>query len=208
MRLLHTSSYELHEFFGSNIPEYAILSHTWEEEEVLFSDLRDPSQEIATRKKGWQKVLGTCKCAKEDGLEWVWIDTCCINKESSAELSEAINSMFKYYRDAFVCYAYLSDYRIEESGYPDQERGKAAFGKCRWFTRGWTLQELLAPADLVFFDAEWQDMGTKIGVRDAVSRATGIPAVVLRDGDLRGMSIAARMSWAADRQTAREEDRA
>jgi hypothetical protein len=209
MRLLHTFSYELHEFIGSKIPEYAILSHTWEEEEVLFSDLRDSSSRDTSRhKKGWQKILGACKRAREDGLEWVWIDTCCINKESSAELSEAINSMFKYYRDAFVCYAYLSDYQVQKNGYPDQGRGIPVFGKCRWFTRGWTLQELIAPSDLVFFDADWNDMGTRWGLMGMISRVTSIPTIVLRHGDIKDISIAARMSWAADRQTSREEDRA
>ncbi|KAF5343977.1 hypothetical protein D9758_012905 [Tetrapyrgos nigripes] len=209
MRLLNTSTYELEEFVGSFIPEYAILSHTWEDEEVLFSDLRDEfTRKAAELKNGWQKVLGTCRQARIDGLEWVWIDTCCIDKESSAELSEAINSMFRYYGDSFVCYAYLSDYRITVAGYPDARNGNATFERCRWFTRGWTLQELLAPADMVFFDAEWKDMGTRLGLRDAISKVTGIYTIVLVDGDLQRISIAAKMSWAADRQTTREEDRA
>ncbi|KAF5343982.1 hypothetical protein D9758_012902 [Tetrapyrgos nigripes] len=209
MRLLNVFSYELKEFFGSNIPEYAILSHTWEEEEILFADLRDSTaREAATRKKGWQKVSGTCRRARDDGLDWVWIDTCCINKEGSAELSEALNSMFRYYLDSFVCYAYLSDYRIMVAGYPNTKTGNATFESCRWFTRGWTLQELLAPADIVFFDAEWKDMGSRLGLRDAISKVTGIPTTVLKDGDIEDISIAAKMSWAADRQTTREEDRA
>ncbi|KAF5337657.1 hypothetical protein D9758_012997 [Tetrapyrgos nigripes] len=215
MRLLNTSTYVLQEFNGPSIPIYAILSHTWDDEEVLFSDLRHSwSRDAATRKKGWQKILGTCKRARDDDLKWVWIDTCCINKESSAELSEAINSMFRYYRGAFVCYAYLADYSVRRDGYPDMGQGQgvragnAAFRRCRWFTRGWTLQELLAPANLVFFDAEWKDMGTKIGLKEAVSRVTRIPLDVLLHGDLRNISIAAKMSWAAERETTREEDRA
>ncbi|KAF5363156.1 hypothetical protein D9758_008343 [Tetrapyrgos nigripes] len=210
MRLLNTSTYELEEFFGSNIPEYAILSHTWEEEEILFSDLRDESsRQNAKLKKGWDKVLGACERALYDGLEWVWIDTCCIDKQSSAELSEAINSMFSYYRDSFVCYAYLSDYHISITGFPDvHNAGRISLGDCRWFTRGWTLQELLAPFDLVFFDAEWEDMGTKYSLREAVSTITRIPPHVFVDKDITSFSIAARMSWAADRQTTREEDRA
>ncbi|KAF5363158.1 hypothetical protein D9758_008344 [Tetrapyrgos nigripes] len=211
MRLLHTSRYELREFSGPDnaIPEYAILSHTWEDDEVLFSDFRcQSSLEKAKSEKtrSWHKLLKTCERAKYDGLEWVWIDTCCINKESSAELSEAINSMFRYYSDAFVCYAYLSDYLIREHDYPDVEHGNAAFSNCRWFTRGWTLQELIAPDQVVFFDAEWRDLGTKTGMKEAVSSVTGIPVQVFEDGSLLNTSIAAKMSWAAERQTTREED--
>ncbi|KAF5348400.1 hypothetical protein D9758_010896 [Tetrapyrgos nigripes] len=209
MRLLHTSAYELKEFIGSNIPAYAILSHTWEGTEVLFSDLQDEStRKVAELKKdrSWKKVLGTCKRARDDGLEWVWIDTCCINKESSTELSQALNSMFRYYQDAFVCYTYLSDYHIENDSYPDELHGNASFQNCHWFTRGWTLQELLAPDSLVFLDAEWRDMGSRFGLREAISKVTGIPSQVLEDGDLEDYSVAAKMSWAAGRQTTQEED--
>ncbi|KAF5339513.1 hypothetical protein D9758_016362 [Tetrapyrgos nigripes] len=211
MRLLHTSTYELKEFIGLSVPEYAILSHTWEDEEILFSDLRDAAaRDAATQKKGWQKVVGTCEQASKDGLEWVWIDTCCINKESSAELSEAINSMSRYYRESFLCYVYLSGYHVDRYGYPHMEHGNAAFANCRWFTRGWTLQELLAPAgdSMVFFDAEWIDIGTKLGLRKAISRVTRISPDILINGNLGEVSIAAKMSWAADRLTTREEDAA
>ncbi|KAF5355546.1 hypothetical protein D9758_006431 [Tetrapyrgos nigripes] len=235
MRLLHTSTYELKEFISSDIPEYAILSHTWEEEEILFEDIHNPaSRKVATRKRGWRKVVGTCERAKEDGLDWVWIDTCCINKDSSAELSEAINSMFRYYRNSFVCYAYLSDYHVHVNGFPGKEDaettafdslsgyhphvdscpvlkdGNAAFAKCRWFTRGWTLQELIAPSEMVFFDAEWNNLGTKYNLRWLINQVTGIPhhTVLIDGGNLKRYSIATRMSWAADRQTTREEDQA
>jgi len=193
----------LKEFLGSSTPPYAILSHTWEEEEVIFSDLQSLSD--AKLKKGWRKVWNTCKQAKLDGLEWVWIDTCCIDKDSSAQLSEAINSMFRFYRDSFVCYVYLSDF---EDGYYRSIHHAKELRHCRWFTRGWTLQELLAPSYMVFFDASWKDVGTKQELKHLISIITGIPSRVLDDGDLRGISTAAKMSWAAGRQSTREEDQA
>ncbi|KAF5344025.1 hypothetical protein D9758_012897 [Tetrapyrgos nigripes] len=207
MRLLNTHTLELAEFYGSRIPKYAILSHTWEEEEITFQDLYSlVLREDAKKKRGWKKLERTCERTRHDGLEWVWIDTCCINKESSAELSEAINSMFRYYQESFVCYAYLSDYDLSRDGHP--LRGDASFRRCRWFTRGWTLQELLAPSDLVFFDVSWKDVGTKYTLRDVIQGITRISLDVLRDGDLGKASIAAKMSWAAERETTREEDRA
>ncbi|KAF3054854.1 Vegetative incompatibility protein HET-E-1 [Daldinia childiae] len=108
MRLLDVDTLELHEFMGGNIPkyQYAILSHTWAEEEVSLQDLqagRGPS------KQGYEKIVLTCKQAKQHGCKWAWVDTCCIDKTSSAELSEAINSMYQWYEECAVCYAYLID---------------------------------------------------------------------------------------------------
>lgn len=106
MRLLDTSSFELREFWDNEIPLYAILSHTWEKEEVSFQDMQSSR---ATTKAGYAKILGSCKQATLDGLKYIWIDTCCIDKSSSAELTEAINLMYRWYKNAHVCYAYLSD---------------------------------------------------------------------------------------------------
>ncbi|THU95470.1 HET-domain-containing protein [Dendrothele bispora CBS 962.96] len=231
MRLLHTSTLKLHEFV-KNIPQYAILSHTWEDDEVLFQDLQALSSIpypfhllLAMRKKrGLQKVRMACKHAAKYGFTWIWIDSCCINKESSSELSEAINSMYVYYQGARVCYAYLCDVRITRAmistGKADDpvstivvdsspRSAYSDFKQCKWFTRGWTLQELLAPSNVVFFDQEWVQIGTKWDLNDVITAITGIPTrVLLHDGDIRDTSIAKRMSWAAHRQTTREEDRA
>ena len=198
MRLLHTSSLELKEFYGS-IPPYAILSHTWESEEVSYQDL---PQEYAREKKGYLKIRSCCDQAANDGFEYVWIDTCCIDKSSSAELSEAINSMFLWYQNATVCYAFLAD--VPEH---DNLTSKgSAFGKSKWFTRGWTLQELLAPSDLVFFDQSWTDIGTKTSLRNEISEITHIDPETLLGEDFTRCSIATRMSWASHRITTREED--
>jgi hypothetical protein len=133
MRLLHTTDLELKEFFGDNIPPYCILSHTWEEEEISFQAMqRDRS--LLINAAGFQKIQGACKVAISDGFEYIWIDTCCIDKTSSAELSEAINSMFRWYQLANVCYAYLSDVLWAEELDVQEQRLR----KSRWFTRGWT----------------------------------------------------------------------
>ncbi|CAN9392069.1 unnamed protein product [Alternaria alternata] len=136
MRLLNASTYEFHVVLGPRKPKYAILSHTWENDEVLYEDMRDTPKSDWSAKKGYFKIKKACAQALQDGCDFVWIDTCNINKDSSAELSEAINSMFRWYRDATICYAYISD-----SVTGDDE----SFSQCRWLTRGWTLQEMIAP---------------------------------------------------------------
>ncbi|THU95449.1 HET-domain-containing protein, partial [Dendrothele bispora CBS 962.96] len=201
MRLLNTRTYRLESFY-TDIPKYAILSHTWDKEEVTFQDIQNLW--VAKRKGGWRKVRKACAHALKYDFEWIWIDSCCINKESSAELSEALNSMYQYYEDSEVCYAYLSDASSEE----DPRGTEAAFKRCRWFKRGWTLQELLAPAYVVFFDRDWVEIGTRWSLRDVISAITSIPTRVFEDGDLERFSIAQRMSWAALRRTTRPEDRA
>lgn len=130
MRLIQTSTLEFEEFIGTKIPIYAILSHTWEGEEVSFQDIL--SQTTSRRKKGYEKILRTCQLALRDGYQYMWIDTCNIDKSSSAELTEAINSMFDWYARSSRCYVYLSDF--------DSKDPTSDFSRCRWFTRGWTLQ--------------------------------------------------------------------
>ncbi|KAK7472210.1 hypothetical protein VKT23_000332 [Stygiomarasmius scandens] len=201
MRLLHTSSLQLVEFFGANIPSYAILSHTWEEGEVIFQDFQNPEQ--AKLKTGYDKLAKACDRACLDELEWIWIDTCCINKESSAELTEAINSMYSYYRDSRICYAYLMNVRKSDG---DPNLVDSTFTKCKWFTRGWTLQELLAPANVVFYDKDWIEIGTKYTLRSIITAVTGIPFDILMGADSGKISVAKKMSWAAHRVTTREED--
>src|SRR6266536_688246 len=144
MWLLNVSSLKLCDFMGkANSPPYAILSHTWGAEEVSFKDMQPENRATAERKKGFVKIQGCCNQAQLDGYDWVWVDSCCIDKSSSAELSEAINSMFKWYHDAGICYAYLGD--VPRGGFdPEPKNLEDAFSKSRWFTRGWTLQELLA----------------------------------------------------------------
>ncbi|THU81814.1 HET-domain-containing protein, partial [Dendrothele bispora CBS 962.96] len=204
MRLINTTTLQVVEFLSIDVPPYAILSHTWGSEEVTFRDMmlrltEDLAVEASIRieqKAGFIKIQKSCEIAKRDGFDFIWNDTCCIDKESSAELSEAINSMYRHYGGSGVCYAYLVDVSLSVS-----------LCKSRWFTRGWTLQELLAPSNVVFYDKDWLEIGTRTSLAELVSLITMIPTPVLKgDQDLKSCTIAQRMSWAAERRTTRAED--
>lgn len=201
MRLINTHTLELHWFQGRDVPAYAILSHTWEDEEIDFEQFTEQRDEPATRaKKGFVKIEQTCRLARDSGIDWAWVDTCCIDKRKSAELDEAINTMFRWYAESEVCFAYLSDLK---------PGGGLSFAKCRWFTRGWTLQELIAPRRLEFYNREWQCVGNKSLLGRELASITGIRSSVLRDPRwLQSISVAERMSWASGRQTTRVEDQA
>jgi hypothetical protein len=201
MRLLHTTTLELHNFIGDKVPLYAILSHTWGDGEVSFQDMQRGEEKT---KLGYHKVVNCCKAGALDGFEYVWIDTCCIDQTSSSELSEAINSMFRWYQDAAVCYVILSDVPRAD----DPQAAGSAFRRSRWFTRGWTLQELIAPKSLIFFSEEWVDIGTKWSLRNLVSEITNIDIRLFEGGGVDDYSVAQRMSWASSRQTTRPEDMA
>ncbi|KAL6410637.1 HET domain-containing protein [Ilyonectria robusta] len=201
MRLLNSTSFELAEFVGDDIPTYAILSHTWDIEEVTLDDMR---RRDFDHLKGFAKIKGCCEQAAQDDLQWVWIDTCCIDRLSSAELSEAINSMYRWYQNAEVCYVYLYDVPP-----PDPFLDKHLFQNARWFTRGWCLQELIAPREVEFYAENWTELGTKWSLWQAISETTSIPvAILLQDKRPGDFPIAQRMSWASKRNTTREEDMA
>ncbi|KAH9476311.1 Vegetative incompatibility protein HET-E-1 [Psilocybe cubensis] len=202
MRLINTKTFQIEDFW-SNIPVYAILSHTWEEEEVTFQEMQALSRWIK-RKKGFKKIQKTCEQALADGFTYAWVDTCCIDKTSSSELSEAINSMYKWYQQAEVCYAYLTD--VSASDNPFNQ--KSQFRECRWFTRGWTLQELIAPLSVVFYDKDWIEIGTKSSLCKIITEITNISKQVLLVNHGGEISIAARMSWASNRKTTKVEDMA
>jgi hypothetical protein len=215
MRLINAETLELEEFCGNEIPEYAILSHTWEtpKEEVSFIDI---TSKTFKHKAGYQKIWYLCQQASKDHLSWVWCDTCCINKDSSAELSEAINSMFQWYQNAKICYAYLVDILTSSSGKAEENTGKQSkdwvpkeFYTSRWFRRGWTLQELLAPEDVVFFARDWTRIGTKQTLYNHIRTITGVNKGALKwPWTISSYSVATRISWAAGRKTSRPEDRA
>ncbi|KAF9872641.1 het domain-containing protein [Colletotrichum karsti] len=201
MRLLNVDTRRLEEYFN-NIPPYAILSHRWREEEVTLQDLDRPDHKT---KKGYVKVDRSCWLAAKHGFQYVWIDTCCIDKTSSAELSEAINSIFRWYADASVCFAFLDDVHTDDSRHVPATQ----FERSLWFTRGWTLQELLAPKSLRFYSSTWVHFGTRSSLADNIHVATKIPTPFLRgEQDFRTAGIAVRMSWAARRETTRLEDMA
>ncbi|RYP19389.1 hypothetical protein DL765_003362 [Monosporascus sp. GIB2] len=209
MRLLNTSTLEL-KTFHQDRPQYAILSHTWTKDEPSFEAFvarSHFSRSIARfRKKKYVKVVMSCELAKESGLDWIWIDTCCIDKSSSAELTEAINSMYAWYEAAEVCFAYLRDVSDQE----DPLSENSSFARSRWFTRGWTLQELIAPRLVEFYSSNWVRIGSKWEYAATIERITGIHQGVLKDPYFSGLaspwSVSQRMSWAANRRTTRPED--
>jgi Heterokaryon incompatibility protein (HET) len=200
MRLINTSTFQLSEFYDSEIPKYAILSHTWGNEEVSYQEWC--TRAFRNKAAGYAKIYNFCLICQGDGYEWAWTDTCCIDKTSSAELSEAINSMYRWY-DRKVCYAYLVDVPSSD----DIEAEDSAFALSRWFTRGWTLQELIAPVAVHFYSKDWIKIGERGEHSVVVARITGIPQRLLMGFEfLHKYSVAQKMSWASKRKTTRIED--
>src|SRR5579862_2097532 len=191
------------------IPPYAILSHTWgsDDEEVTFNDLTNGA---GKDRPGYRKIRFCGKQAANDGLRFFWVDTCCIDKSNNMEFAEAINCMFRWYQNATKCYVYLSDVSADGSIENDESarRWKPEFKKSRWFTRGWTLQELIAPVSVEFFSKEKQRLGDKQSLEQTLYEITGIAVEALRGSPLSHFSVDERMLWAAKRQTKREEDKA
>ncbi|KAL8955751.1 MAG: hypothetical protein Q9193_006510, partial [Seirophora villosa] len=222
MRLINTTTLEFSEFFDNAIPKYAILSHRWGSDEASFKDFEKGIQHT---RSGFGKIRGFCNLALESQYDWAWVDTCCIDKSSSAELTEAINSMYRWYKNAGVCFVYLADVSWRTTGPTLQQASMMSFRASNWFTRGWTLQELLAPEDVHFYDRTWRSIGTKVTWIHEISELTNIDVRYLspdqkiafrpcsksldcRAHSPRVPSIATRMSWVSRRQTSRTEDMA
>lgn len=207
MRLLQLDSDGQYGLTADFLPEdkrrYAILSHTWETEEVTFQDV---SQKRGHGKPGYKKILFCGQQAKRDKLDHFWVDTCCIDKTSSAELTQAINSMFRWYRDAAVCYVYLTDVSTGSTEQPGSWQRQ--FERSRWFTRGWTLQELVAPEKVEFYSKEGVYLGDKRSLEPLIRDITNIPANALRCTPLSNFTVSEREAWARNRQTTIEEDMA
>jgi hypothetical protein len=194
--------------YTRNIPCYAILSHTWgaDSDEVSYHDLNGG---FGTNKAGYAKIEFCGKQAIKDGLRYFWVDTCCINKADNTELSESINSMFRWYLNAAKCYVYLSDVS-SSNPHSDQfpQEWESAFRRSRWFTRGWTLQELIAPNSVEFFSKECKRLGDKKSLEQQIYEITSVPTEALRGSPLSHFSVEERLLWAAKRQTTRKEDEA
>ncbi|KAM0523112.1 hypothetical protein ACHAPE_001604 [Trichoderma viride] len=226
MRLLDAKTLELVDILDDNVPPYAIISHTWGEEEVSIQQLRrlgghshlassspkplDKKRRAILSKKGYVKIAGAARLAVSRGLDYLWFDSCCIDKNSSSELSEAINSMYLWYEQSAECYAYLSD--VEPPTAQDASAFDESLRNSRWFTRGWTLQELVAPKLVLFYANDWSLLGQKHTPPEfakAISEITNIDEQVL-DGtiDPLQLSVSARMAWASHRNTTRLEDTA
>lgn len=224
-RLVHSSSASLTEsmrllmydevgditiasFDDNYIPPYAILSHTWgaDNDEVTFADIKNG---VGNDKLGYKKIRFCGEQARTDGLQYYWIDTCCIDKTNKAELSHTIRSMFRWYRNATRCYVYLSDVRTRKRKYENAIYGfdwKRLFESSRWFTRGWTLQELIAPRVVEFFSQEGDKLGNKSSLRSLINKITSIPPETLDGAPMFQFSFEERLRWKGDRETTREED--
>ncbi|KAI5467224.1 heterokaryon incompatibility protein-domain-containing protein [Mariannaea sp. PMI_226] len=223
MRLLNTETLRLESFVGP-APRYAVLSHRWGDAELLFDEAVCDGWQHRVFTQGAEKIKKACAQALYDGIDYIWADTCCLDRSSSAELSEAINAMFVWYQEAAVSYAYLSDVDMDD---------KYAFALSQWFERGWTLQELIAPEVVVFYDATWRYIGNRDSMASLISEITSINQPILARKKyvetnsrgsvqrqsrhqtayrlrsmLRSYSVAARLSWAAARKTTRVEDMA
>ncbi|KAI1088895.1 HET-domain-containing protein [Rostrohypoxylon terebratum] len=212
MRLLNAQTKELRRFEEDKREPYAILSHTWGSEEITLQELvliteheNESPPHPSTFKTGYRKIQGCCDRAKENGLEWVWVDTCCIDKTDNVELSEAINSMYRWYKESRVCYVYLEDVSSDDI---DPSANNSPFRNSRWFTRGWTLQELIAPNNVEFFSNSWSLLSSRSEAKTVLEEITGIPISLLSECGVRYFSIAQHMCWAAKRETTRKEDMA
>jgi len=209
MRLINTTTLQLVEHV-SDIPEYAVLSHTWGNEEISFQDwnriqrLDWPRRTSLTFKDAFQKVTTFCRLCQDAGYDWAWVDTCCIDKSSSSELSEALNSMYAWYASSVACFAYLADVPTD-----DNVNAKGSeFRRSRWFTRGWTLQELVAPRRVDFFAADWTPLGSRKDLAATIEQVTRIPYGTASRIVPAAFSVATRMAWGACRETTRPEDAA
>jgi hypothetical protein len=196
------------DFVGGEIPEYAILSHTWgaDTEEVTYRELIDNT---GKNKDGYEKIWFCGEQARRDGLQYFWVDTCCIDKSSSAELTTAINSMFRWYQNAARCYVYLSDVSVyTQDGQFRHVDWESAFRNSRWFTRGWTLQELLAPKIVEFYSRDHVRLGDKVLLKHQIRDITGVAIEALQGRSLSEYPVEERFLWGEKRETKQEEDKA
>jgi hypothetical protein len=210
MWLLNVDTFETREFFGEETPEYAFLSHTWDspEDEVTTDDLRGGKfREDVHKKHGFRKLDFAMKQARRDGLQWLWADTCCIDRANGADMTEAANALWGWLANSKACYAYLSDAPSVN------DPASKAFMNARWFTRSWTLVELLAPPNLTFYTEDWTQVGVgslrmDLGILEATHHITKIPREALMGHPITEFCIAQRLSWAALRRCRRVEDQA
>lgn len=208
LRILEDGQLDLEDFSKKDKPPYAILSHTWgqDQDEVSFKDLRDGR---ARKKSGHTKIDFCAQQTAKDDMAYFWVDTCCIDKTNSSEVAEAITSMYRWYREAERCYVYMSDVSVEDNTGTQAKDWMSAFRKSRWFTRGWTLQELIAPTSVQFFSREGNLLGDKRSLMQEIHDVTGIIVAILEGRmQLSQLRYSERVSWMVHRKTQREEDRA
>jgi hypothetical protein len=193
-------------FTGNSLPSYAILSHTWEADEADELTFQDTMNGLGRSKAGYRKIQFCSEEAKRDGLQFFWVDSCCIDRSNSIEVHTAVNSMFRWYRDAAKCYVYLSDVSTGNNSRSSELLWEPVFRQSRWFTRGWTLQELLAPRSVQFYSRHGKRLGDKDSLKEMIHDITGIAVQALQGSPLSQFSNHERRSWAEKRETTIEED--
>jgi hypothetical protein len=207
LKLVGPNEFSLVQVPTHNTLPYVILSHTWtHSQEVTYQDLISGGGKSKT---GYNKIKFCGEQATKDGFLYFWVDTCCIYKSNPNELATAINSMFRWYRNAKKCYVYLADVSTpgdDADLQAYQTIWEAAFRKSRWFTRGWTLQELIAPDIVEFFSKEGRLLGNKTSLEMPIHEITGIPFKALQGNPFSDFNIDERREWAAERQTTEQED--
>jgi hypothetical protein len=210
LRYKANGDYRLTWFSDSDIPPYIILSHTWnaDDEEYTFEDIIAGT---GKDKPGYAKVSFCAQQAFRDRIKYFWVDTCCIDKSNESQLNEAVNSMYDWYRNAQTCYVYLSD--VSKNGSDNgnnllSSSWKSEFRNSRWFTRGWTLQELIAPGDVEFYSSEYEHLGSRRTMKAQIHEITGIPLRAFLLDPLSDIDDAEKWKWTRRRQTTRKEDEA
>jgi hypothetical protein len=206
MRLINVETMQLHYLPNADIVEieYATLSHTWGQHETTYQEWNNAQ---ARDSDGAKKIRDACQVVKESlGLQWLWADTCCINKVDAEEVNEAVSSMFSWYQSSTVCLAYLSD--VPTANTDNNELLSSQVRNSRWFTRGWTLPELLAPSELIFHAADWTVLGRRDdSLAELISEITGIDQAYLSGRkNVQQASISKILSWMSNRKTSRVED--
>jgi hypothetical protein len=208
LKQLPDGDFKLHSFDDDSLPQYAILSHTWEGEEVTYTELVAGT---GKHKSGYAKIRFCGQQAAADKLQYFWVDSCCIDKSNTVELSTALNSMFRWYQGALKCYVYLTDVSVPKEvtdANASRITWEDAFRQSRWFTRGWTLQELVAPASVEFFSKEGKPLGSRSLLEREVHQITKLPTSVLTgESPITMFSVEERMSWTEGRVTTVKEDK-
>ncbi|CEJ93232.1 hypothetical protein VHEMI08840 [[Torrubiella] hemipterigena] len=205
MKLLQIQTSRIIEILPPNIPKYAILSHTWD----VVTKLPPPAAiqwAVDVQSKKYlallPKIIEASRLALEQGIDYLWTDWLCIDSSSSASLEKAVNGALSLLQQCALCIVHLDD--LEKDSFDEE-----GLAQCRYWTRSWTLQELIIPQNVQFYDASWKLCGEKhdADVSTIVSTVTGIPVPVLVEPDaLWDTALAVRMSWAARRTCRREED--
>ncbi|KAK7443543.1 hypothetical protein VKT23_015716 [Stygiomarasmius scandens] len=209
-RLIDTYSLKLVEFGNAEIiPSYAILSHRWVQgEEVLYAEFlqsQDGGGKFSKPKEGYRKIEAACRQAREDGIRFIWIDTCCVEQGNHVDVAANITSMYGYYQNAKVCYVYLAD--IEKHDMFNKEDRLGIHQRSEWLYRGWTLQELIAPRTVVFFNKHWERIGDKYKLREKLYEVTAVPSLVLSGKQpVQNVDVLTRMSWSFSRRTTKIQD--